>query len=234
IAREFPHAAGKTAMMTVSVDRDIFTPQPFDCADGVFRIMFAGRLDEFKDPPMMFRIFADLHAALGGGFEFHYVGMTDPERYAEFAAIREFTIRHGYQTPEGVARIAAQCHAGILTSFFEGMPCYLLETLAAGRPFAAVRLPQFDPLLLAGASGRLEERRAEPGQTKAAMVVALLQIWKDVRAGRFNPEQIASLTEPYALRNQLGRLFDWHRAIARPAPGAGRGGVEKAALRKGF
>ncbi|MET0605884.1 MAG: hypothetical protein ABWZ80_05470, partial [Beijerinckiaceae bacterium] len=131
LRREFSKDAPKAAMMTVSVDRELFRPRPFNVTDGVFRIMFAGRLDEFKDPPLMFRVFRLLHEQLGGRFEFHYVGKSDPARYPEFDAIQSFTVMHGFQTPDGVARIAARCHAGVLTSFFEGMPCYLLED--AGR-----------------------------------------------------------------------------------------------------
>ena len=224
LKREFPHAAPKAEMMTVSVDREMFRPQPFDAREGVFRVMFAGRLDEFKDPPLMFNVFRRVHQALGGRFEFHYVGMTDPGRYAEFEAIRSFTVLRGYQTPDGVAAIAASCHAGVLTSFFEGMPCYLLETLAVGRPFAAIRLPQYDPLIVRGVSGELIERAEAPEDSARLLADAFLRIWSDVRAGRYDPETIANLTEPYSANRQLARLFDWQRAIARPrAPSGGRG-----------
>ena len=55
-------AAKKTEVMSVSVDTRRFRPGPFDLQDGVFRICFAGRLDEFKDPPLMFDVLARLHA----------------------------------------------------------------------------------------------------------------------------------------------------------------------------
>lgn len=214
IAQEFPHASPKAAMMTVSVDREQFRPKPLDIADGVFRVMFAGRLDEFKDPPLMFRVFRRLHEALGGRFEFHYVGMTDPARYPEFEAIRDCTVMHGFQSADGVARIAASCHAGVLTSFFEGMPCYLLEMLAVGRPFAAIRLPQYDPLVVAGVSGELVERRAEPAESAEALTDAFLRVWANIRDGHFDPEKIAALTEPYSVGQQLAQLFEWQRQIA--------------------
>ena len=114
-----------------------FPATPFDVQDGIFRICFAGRLDEFKDPPLMFDVLARLHAKLEGNIEFHYVGATDPARYPEFAKAQAFTLRHGSQTPDGVRDIMARCHAGILTSYFEGLPCYLLEMLASGRPVGA-------------------------------------------------------------------------------------------------
>ena len=87
--REFPDAVPKAEVMTVSVDTKQFSAQPFDTRDGIFRIVFAGRLDEFKDPPLMFATMAQIHKKLHGRFEFHYIGMTDPSRYAEFELIEQ-------------------------------------------------------------------------------------------------------------------------------------------------
>ena len=119
LKRVLPRAARKAEVMTVSVDTRRFAPKPFDCADGVFRVVFAGRLDAFKDPPLMFRILAGVRARLGGRFEFHYVGTTDPRRYEEFSLIETCARLHGFQSSESVAEIVASCHAGVLTSFFE-------------------------------------------------------------------------------------------------------------------
>jgi hypothetical protein len=62
VARLSSRAAKKTEVMSVSVDTRRFRPGPFDLQDGVFRICFARRLDEFKDPPLMFDVLARLHA----------------------------------------------------------------------------------------------------------------------------------------------------------------------------
>jgi glycosyltransferase involved in cell wall biosynthesis len=210
-----PAVVRKCEVMTVSVDMQRFALKPFDTQDGIFRIMFAGRLDEFKDPPLMFRIFAKLHEHLSGKFEFHYVGTTDPARYAEFAAIESFTRRHGFQTAEGVATIAGACHAGVLTSFFEGMPCYLLETLSVGRPFCAIRLPQYDDLIVAGVSGALVERTDPDTQCESELAEAFLGLWSDIRNGRVDPAQVRARVEPYSLENQMAKLFDQHRLLQR-------------------
>ena len=211
--REFPSAAKRAEVMTVSVDTRLFRASPFDCADGVFRILFAGRLDEFKDPPLMFRVLKALHARLGGSLEFHYAGATDPNRYAEFAAIAGFTTRHGFMTAEGVAALAARCHAGILTSFFEGMPCYLLETLASGRPFAAIRLPQYDPLIVEGVSGFMVERSEPDAACEAALTEAFAKLWADFRRGAIDPAKAHERALPYSVENQMARLFAHHRAL---------------------
>jgi glycosyltransferase involved in cell wall biosynthesis len=208
-----PSAARKAEVMTVSVDMKKFALRPFDVSDEVFRVVFAGRLDAFKDPPLMFRAFARLHERLGGKFEFHYVGTTDPSRYAEFAAIEAFTIRHGYQPAERVAEIAGACHAGVLTSFFEGMPCYLLETLSVGRPFCAIRLPQYDELIVEGVSGSLVERSEPDDVCLEALVERFVGIWSAIRAGRIVPALVRQRVEPYSIETQMARLFAHHRAL---------------------
>ena len=164
--------------MSVSVDTRRFRATPFDVQDGIFRICFAGRLDEFKDPPLMFDVLARLHAKLEGKIEFHYVGATDPARYPEFAKGQAFTLRHGSQTPDGVRDIMARCHAGILTSYFEGLPCYLLEMLASGRPVGAIDLPQYKPLILPGISGALIPRSEPREKCAEALANAFASLWQ--------------------------------------------------------
>ena len=217
----YPAAAAKAEVMSVSVDTRHFVPRPFDCADGIFRIAFAGRLDEFKDPPLMFRVLKSLRERLGGKCELHYAGTTDPHRYPEFAAIEAMTTRHGFLTADGVAALLARCHAGILTSYFEGMPCYLLETLSAGRPLCAIRLPQYDPLVVAGTSGTLVERTEPDVACAAALVDAFAALWGEIQAGRIDPAQVHALVAPYSIENQMARLFAHHRALQRRAGVAG-------------
>lgn len=219
LRRIAPRLAAKSEMLTVSVDMDRFGAAPFPPAD-IFRIVFAGRLDAFKDPPLMFETMRRIHAALGGRFEFHYVGTSDPHRYAEFAAIEPFTVRHGFQDAAGVAAIVANSHAGILTSFFEGMPCYLLELLSGGRPMGAIRLPQFDPLVVAGESGFLIERGADPAEDADRLAAAFVELHRAIAAGQFDPEAIRQKVVPYSTAVQMPRLFERHRGLAaRPTKG---------------
>jgi len=213
IAHLYPSAAAKTEMMTVSIDTRRFAAQPFDCRDGIFRIVFAGRLDAFKDPPLMFSVLRALYARLDGRLAFHYAGSSDPHRYGEFGPIEHFTIRHGACTSEEVAGIMAQCHAGILTSYFEGMPCYLLECLSTGRPVAAIRLPQFEPLIIDGMSGSLVARTDPAEMCKNALVEAFVTLWQKIQDGSFDPARIHACVEPYSIENQMMRLFARHRVL---------------------
>lgn len=218
---DFPQAAPKAELMTVSVDTHIFGCRPFDCTDGVLRIGFAGRLDAFKDPPLMFRTIAELMRRLGeDGVEFHYIGATDPRRYAEFGDIGSATVLHGVQPTEAVADILGRCHAGILTSHLEGLPCYLLEALAVGRPFGAVRLPQYEPFIEPGASGRMVERDADPEMTANTLASAFAVLWTEIKGGRIDPARVRAKVDEHSVDTQLGRLFQRHRAmqaVVRPA-----------------
>jgi glycosyltransferase involved in cell wall biosynthesis len=213
VTRISPSAGKKTQVMSVSVDTRRFQPTAFDLRDGVFRICFAGRLDEFKDPPLMFDVLSRLHGKLAGKVEFHYVGGTDPTRYPEFTKADAFTVRHGPQSADGVRAIMARSHAGILTSYFEGLPCYLLEMLASGRPVGAIELPQYAPLILPGISGALVPR-SEPRESCAeTLACAFASLWQDIKRGGVDPVRLRTLVEPYSVETQLGRLFAIHRQL---------------------
>jgi glycosyltransferase involved in cell wall biosynthesis len=217
ITRVSSRAAEKTQIMSVSVDTHRFKADPFDLHDGVFRICFAGRLDEFKDPPLMFDVLARLHAKLGGKLEFHYVGPTDAARYPEFAKAQAFTIHHGPQNSDAVHAIMSRSHAGILTSYFEGLPCYLLEMLASGRPVGAIDLPQYEPLILPGVSGTLVPRNERRDACAEALAENFVTLWRDIVDGRIDPLRLHTLVEPYSVETQFGRLFASHRALQNDA-----------------
>jgi len=216
-----PAYARKTAVMSVSVDTERFVPTPFSRADDAFHVCFAGRLDDFKDPPLMFatlaRLGERLAAAPVGRFRrvvFDYVGASDPERHPEFAGIASLTARHGIRKPPEVAAIMAGAHAGIITSFFEGMPCYLLEMLASGRPVGAIALPQFSRLILPGFSGALVERAPTPAASADRLAEAFVGLATTIDEGRLDPAGIAALVAPYSVASQMGRLFACHAALA--------------------
>jgi glycosyltransferase involved in cell wall biosynthesis len=199
--------------MSVSVDTSRFRPEPFDLRDDIFRVCFAGRLDEFKDPPLMFDVLARLHTKLEGKLQFHYVGATDPARYAEYGKAAAFTIRHGSQTPDGVRDIMVRCHAGILTSYFEGLPCYLLEMLASGRPVGAIELPQYEPLIVPGISGALVPRSDSRDDCAEALADAFVSLRQNIMAGGIDPLRLHTLVEPYSVEIQFRRLFAIHRVL---------------------
>jgi glycosyltransferase involved in cell wall biosynthesis len=220
VAEQFPRYAGKAVVMSVPVDTGLFRPTPLELADGVLRLVYTGRLEAQKDPGLMFETIAHLARRLEGKVELHYVGTGDPEAYPEFAAVRAHVVRHGFQSAAGVAEILSRCHMGLLTSNFEGMPCFIMEVIASGRSMAAIRLPQFDAVVRAGETGVLSERRATQPESAAALAEAIARHWTDVQAGRFPPAMVARNAEPYSVATQLPRLFAWHRELAGTPPSA--------------
>lgn len=209
----YPHMVKKSSELSVPINTDVFQPHGFDFSSSKFQISYAGRLDEFKDPPLMFALIRGLNERLEHGCVFNYIGSSDPEKFAEFAAIKDITVRHGFQNSAGVAKILQGSHAAIFTSYAEGMPCFMLEALASGRPVGAVRLPQYDPLILSGVSGEMIDRTDDRAATLALLVAAFEKIWTDVQRGEIDPTELYAIAEPYSVDNQLGKLFDVHRAL---------------------
>jgi glycosyltransferase involved in cell wall biosynthesis len=221
IGERFPFAIGKTALMTVSVNTDVFALAPDFPPPAPFRIGFAGRLDGFKRPDLIFRIIDDLRTRHRIDAELHYIGDSDPERFSEFDRVRDHCVRHGSHGSEGVARLLGEVHAGILASGIEGMPVYLLETLAVGRPVAALDLPQYHDLIEDGVSGFIAPR-GEDDENVARMSDALVRIRDGVIAGQFEPATIRRKVALFSHQTQLPRLFEIHRSLPRPksaAPG---------------
>lgn len=219
IGERFPFAIGKTALMTVSVNTDLFALAPDFPPTEPFRIGFAGRLDGFKRPDLIFRIIDDLRTRHRIDAELHYIGDGDPERFVEFDRVREHCVRHGSHGAEGVARLLASVHAGILTSGIEGMPVFLLETLSVGRPLAVLDLPQYRDLIEDGVSGFVVSR-GEDDENVTRMADALVRIHQAIIAGRFEPATIRRKVALFSHLTQLPRLFDIHRSLPRPKTAA--------------
>jgi glycosyltransferase involved in cell wall biosynthesis len=208
-----PSQTAKSDVLTVSVDTAIFAATPFDLRDETLRLVYAGRLDEFKDPALMFRVAKRVHEKLNGAFEFHYCGSSDPHRFDEFQPIEKFSVRHGALLPDGVAAVMRSVHMGILVSHWEGMPCFLLELLSSGRPFGGLRLPQFDQVVKPGISGRMVERADTVEASTEAVAQIVIEQWAEIKAGRVDPALVHEQILPFSADRQLERLFDAHRAM---------------------
>lgn len=213
-----PGLAGKSGVLPAPVDTRIFTPAPFPETDA-FRLVYAGRFDEVKDPALMFETVAALARRLDDRLEFHVIGSANPEAFPEFAAIRHLTTLHGPKNAEGVAALVREVHCGILTSHSEGLPCFLLETLASGRAFAAVRLPTFEAHVVPGVTGQLTERSVSRAETATRLAGAFASVWQDIRTGVLKPDVIAATISGLSVTAIFARLFEVHAAI-RKAPEA--------------
>lgn len=213
LQKTYPSRKDKIDTLWTWVNTDIFKPQPLPRDVDPFRIVFAGRLDEFKDPALMFMTIAELRHRLDGKVEFHYIGTSDPHRFPEFAAIEDVTVRHGFKDAAGMAATLASVHAGILTSEFEGMPRFVLETLAVGRPVAAMHLPQLEAAVHDGVSGYLVPR----SDTRQAMADDMAQRFVELRdamaRGELDSTRIAASIKTFTPNTQLARVFRYHQEI---------------------
>jgi glycosyltransferase involved in cell wall biosynthesis len=213
LQRTYPHRKDKIDTLWTWVNTDIFQPHPFPENTSAFEVVFAGRLDEFKDPPLMFRTIDRLRKRLKGGVVFHYIGTSDPNRFAEFAAIEDITIRHGFKDAAGMAATLARAHAGILTSEFEGMPRFVLETLAVGRPVVAMHLPQLEPVIHEGVSGFLVARAGAADDMAEALAQRFIDVRDAMDAGEMDPARIARAITAFTPGTQLARVFRYHQQI---------------------
>jgi len=213
IRATYPSSSEKIDTLWTWVNTDIFKVQDFPASSSPFKIVFAGRLDEFKVPPLMFKTIARLKEKLAGRVEFHYIGTSNPSRFPEFAAIEDVTVRHGFKDAAGMAATLGSVHAGILTSEFEGMPRCVLETLAVGRPTVAMHLPQLEAVIRDGQSGFLVRRGASMDEDADNMARKLLNTHDLVASRRMDPVDIASHIDDFTPRTQLARVFKFHRDI---------------------
>jgi glycosyltransferase involved in cell wall biosynthesis len=209
----YPRQKQKIDTLWTWVNTDIFKPRPLPSDLTPFRIVFAGRLDEFKNPPLMFRTIDCLRQRLSGGVEFHYIGTSDPRRFPEFAAIEDVTIRHGFKDAVGMAATLASAHAGILTSEFEGMPRFVLETLAVGRPVVAVHLPQLESVIHDGESGFLIQRAGSAEDIAQALAERFIELRDAIDTSDINYTQVAASISDFTPGKQLARVYRYHQEI---------------------
>jgi glycosyltransferase involved in cell wall biosynthesis len=213
LQKTYPGQSGKIDTLWTWVNTNIFKPQPFPASTDPFRVIFAGRLDEFKDPPLRFKTIARVRERLHGRLEFHYIGTSDPHRFSEFAAIEDITVRHGFKDAAGMAATLANAHAGILTSEFEGMPRCVLETLAVGRPVVAMHLPQLESVIHDGRSGYLVSRVGSRDDLAEVLSQRFLDVRDAIDAGTLDPANVAQAIDNFTPATQLARVFTYHQQI---------------------
>ncbi|HKS17606.1 MAG TPA: glycosyltransferase [Bradyrhizobium sp.] len=211
--KTYPSRRDKIDTLWTWVNTDIFQPQPMPTKTAPFHVAFAGRLDEFKDPPLMFRTIERLRKKLKNGVVFDYIGTSNPDRFPEFQAIKDITVCHGFKDAAGMAATLAAAHAGILTSEFEGMPRFVLETLAVGRPVVAMHLPQLEPVIAHGDSGFLVTRAGSAADMAEALSDRFLDVHQAIDAGDMDPVRIASAIKSFTPMTQLARVFRYHQEI---------------------
>jgi glycosyltransferase involved in cell wall biosynthesis len=229
----YPRQAHKIDTLSTWVDTRLFHPRPF-VDDGSFGVAFAGRLDLFKVPPLMFKTIQKLREKIGSGVRFHYMGTSDPNRFPEFKLIEDITVLHGFKTAQGVSDVYGQVHAGILTSEFEGMPFAVLESLGCGRPVCAIHLPQLASVIKDGISGHLVARSDSEDDMADRLANAFADIRERMRDERVTPEGVAHEIREFTPERQLAKCYENHRQIQRRKFGSGTRPVVPSAMKNGL
>ena len=213
LQKTYPRQKEKIDTLWTWVNTDIFKPQPLPQDTTTFRIAFAGRLDEFKNPPLMFQTIERLQQLMHDKVEFHYIGTSDPHRFTEFSAIESITIRHGFKDAAGMASTLAHAHAGILTSEFEGMPRFVLETLAVSRPVVALHLPQLEAVIRDGESGYLVPRSDSSTDMVEQLAHRFIDIRDAIAGDEMDSSRISDSIRTFTPGTQLARVFRYHQEI---------------------
>jgi glycosyltransferase involved in cell wall biosynthesis len=195
--------------LTTWANTSMFRAEPFR-GPGPLRLVFAGRTDDFKRHDIMMRVMRRVRE-LGQDIAYHYVGDGDLTRYPEFEAIRDVATLHGRRPAAEVARIIADADIGLLTSEFEGMPRFVIECVASGRPVVALHLPQLEAMFARGPAGTLVARGPDMEEEMARAIVAL---GADIRAGRVDPAAVATAAAAHAPVTLLNKIWNAHRQIA--------------------
>jgi len=210
---DFPKKAKDIHYMTVSVDDSLFIPTPFNIDDGILRIAFAGRLDEFKRPQMMFKILKVLQAKLNGKVEFHYIGVTDPTVFKEYNDVKNIVVCHGFKRSPDIAEMWKDYHIGIVTSVFEGWPVYVMEAICAGRPVVSLRLEQMQDTFRNAMCGEMLDINNDSELTINEMSDSFIRQWNSIQNKSLDPLIVNSFINPFKVSKQLDALFNLHMIL---------------------
>lgn len=208
--KRFRPFASKFHTLTTWANPEIFSPRAFETQADTIELVFAGRADQFKRLDIMLDVVRRVKERVGGKVLYHYVGDGDLTQYGQYAAISDNVVRHGRKSAAEVAALLESCHIGLLTSDIEGMPRFVMETLAAGRPVVALHLPQLDPVFASGSAGCLIERGDDQ---VSRMADAIVEVHGDIMSGTITPQSVAASVANYTPQRLLSAIFADHCAI---------------------
>lgn len=208
--RQYKPFSKKFDTLTTWANTELYKPIPFT-ADGTLRLLFAGRTDDFKRLDIMMQAVAAARKLLSDPLEFHYVGDGDLTKYPEFSAIEDITVCHGRKPATEVAKIIGYADIGLLTSEFEGMPRFVIECMASGRPVVALHLPQLERITRDRVSGFLVPRSNEQIELIAQRIA---DTWAGIKSGQFVPEVIADCVDAHRPATLLKKIWNDHRRLA--------------------
>lgn len=224
-----PGAAARMAYLANGIDTTLFRPlsgAERDAARAEFAarlgiptasrwLVFAGRLDQQKDPLLLLRAFAEHQARPAApSAELLVAGegrlRADAERLAAELLIADRVRFLGLWPREELAQLLPAADAFVLSSAFEAAPFAVLEALAAGLPVAATAVGDVPSQVQSGTTGMLAKER-----TPAALADAIAWTIDQDRDGV--ARAAAASIAPFELSRTLAPFYDEHRRLARRA-----------------
>ncbi len=162
-------------------------------------IAMAANMVEVKRPLVCAKALEDLHKK-GIDFKAEIAGeghlRQEFARYAENAGYGRKIVFHGAITDrKGMADFFRRADVTILTSYSEGLPFVLLESLACGTPVVASDLPGIREIVTSGCNGVLVPREDLDGYAAAIEKVLSMEV------------------DPASMADSV-RTFSWERHIA--------------------
>lgn len=199
-----PKRRRKFEVIETWADPRTFAPSPFPPTDRI-EILYAGRLDEFKDPELLLATIAELRRR-GRPIRFHFIGTGDLRRLHGYALIEDCTVAHQACDRRGVAALMSKVHLGLLCSHFEGLPFFVLEMLSSGRPMVTTHLPQLASLITEKGNGVIVKSRAP-----ADLADGVERVFQRILQGAFVPERLHDSIGGHRPAVQLAKLFADHQ-----------------------
>jgi glycosyltransferase involved in cell wall biosynthesis len=175
-------------------------------------LMFAGRLDQQKDPELLLRAFAD-HCASNDKEPAQLLVAgegrlsTDAQRWADELHIAERVHFLGLWPRQRLAELMPAADGFVLASAFEAAPFVVLEALASGLPVAATAVGEVPSMVKHGDTGWIAEERT-PAVLAQAIRWVLAQPRDEIA------RRCAASMAPFELRTVLAPFYEDHRQLA--------------------
>lgn len=227
LRRANPAIADRIEFLPVWFDDEVFRPPAVDeraalrdrlaiegLAESDRLVLFAGRLEEVKDPLLAlaaFAAFADMNGAgrharmlVAGDGELR-AGMADQSETLGVAGRVHFL---GDLARDELSRLMRSCDVLLLSSRAEGGgPRVVLEALASGLPVVATTVGDVARTVRSGTNGWLAASH-DPGALADGLAWAL-----DRPFAELSREAVAAVA-PYTARRVLAPLYDAYRTLA--------------------
>jgi glycosyltransferase involved in cell wall biosynthesis len=170
-------------VITNAVDAELYCPPSVPPPESPLRVLFVGRLREFKGIRELIEAFGRARASLGAPAELRIAGF-GPERealeaLADRLGLREAVRFLGRLDEADVIGEMQSAHVFVNASYGEGMPNAVLEAMACGLPILASDIAPHREMMEAGIEGFLC-----PPRDAAALAEGLLRLLQDLQLRR--------------------------------------------------